>query len=662
MNQIAKDIVGDFKVKDFIGNNKGLTLEKLKELRNVLNGNKLDLYDLHQYSTIFEKHPDLDIAFTRKLIEKIEGKPLMDKYEKYIDFLDRYPNINHKMIKEIFELTKEEPNFDKLEKCGELLKNHPEMDSNMLLEEFKKYKREEQSKSSEDKTGENMGENSDNSKDSNDVKTSEKEVQENNKQMDDILKWSAEKSIETKLKEIKDFIEKKLSKKFNKTIQLSEQAVKTLVGIRNLIKKFWKLTYKQLKTHIKTLSDMIKDNKIVRFLLEWWFCGRVKRNETKKEDLNNKEQRTTEKEKILKEEDIIFEKQEVKAEKSDKKISFEKNNIEGFKEMFEKYRLNSEKIPVGNFEGMEIVKSDLMKILQENWYVAKHQIKIGKETVYLSDVFNKWKDYLVGYTADWEIRLFYKSESEGLRRSCDWIRSDWALSKWERIENYSYETTTQVEHSIGEFFDSLPQRKSWIDSQDPFTVIANKYGHIPNILRPSLQTGVQVEKIGKFEHNNAVKYYQYKSVNAVQEFYRNLKTDITLSWISETYSFQHPGLWEIHVDIIKAKLKDGTDIKLHFWHAVNDNPNSVFIIRWDYLEWDVNSFGIKSKQLNLWPLWAKPIDYTSQVPIDWMSNNFKRYGEDYVDIRALYQEMPLIKSYKEMIKKAENKSETKKQK
>jgi|GEM_PF-1413952 hypothetical protein len=34
--------------------------------------------------------------------------------------------------------------------------------------------------------------------------------------------------------------------------------------------------------------------------------------------------------------------------------------------MFEKYRLNGEKIPVGNFEGMEIVKSDLIKILQEN--------------------------------------------------------------------------------------------------------------------------------------------------------------------------------------------------------------------------------------------------------------------------------------------------------
>lgn len=132
MNQIAKRLAGDFNVKDFIKNNKGLTLEKLKELRNVLNGNKLDLYDLHQYSTIFEKHPDLDIAFTRKLIEKIEGKPLMDKYEKYIDFLYRYPNINHKMIKEIFEFTKEEPNFDKLEKCGRLLEHYPEIDSNTL--------------------------------------------------------------------------------------------------------------------------------------------------------------------------------------------------------------------------------------------------------------------------------------------------------------------------------------------------------------------------------------------------------------------------------------------------------------------------------------------------------------------------------------------------
>ena len=132
MNQIAKSLAGDFNVKNFIENNKGLTLEKLKELRNVLNGNKLDFYDLHQYSTIFEKHPDLDIAFTRKLIEKIEGKPLMDKYEKYIDFLDRYPNINHKMIKEIFEFTKEEPNFDKLEKCGRLLEHYPEIDSNTL--------------------------------------------------------------------------------------------------------------------------------------------------------------------------------------------------------------------------------------------------------------------------------------------------------------------------------------------------------------------------------------------------------------------------------------------------------------------------------------------------------------------------------------------------
>ena len=379
-----------------------------------------------------------------------------------------------------------------------------------------------------------------------------------------------------------------------------------------------------------------------------------------------------------------------KEEKTDQRISFEKNNIEGFKEMFEKYTLNGEKMLVGRYTETEIekmtrddriklinrrdmrkdeaiylaekknkiVKSDLIKLLKSK-FEPKHLIKIGDETIYLSDVTegheaNK-RNFLVGYTSDWEIRFFYKSLSEGIRRSTDWYRRhDW-YSKCERMENYSYETTTQVDHKIGEFFDSLPKMPVM---GIPF-YLGDKYD-IPHLLKPSLEAKVQMKKIGNFEYDSAYDYYMGKSVNAVQEFYRNLKTDIILSWISETYSFKHVYLWEIHVDIVKAKLKDGTDIELHFWHAVNDNPNSVFIIRWDYAEWDVNSFGIKSKQLNIWPLCAKPIDYyDEQAPIDWRSNNFKRYGEDYVDIRALYQEMPLIKSYKEMIKKAENKSDTK---
>jgi hypothetical protein len=34
--------------------------------------------------------------------------------------------------------------------------------------------------------------------------------------------------------------------------------------------------------------------------------------------------------------------------------------------MFEKYSLNREEMPVGNFKGEKIVKSDLIKLLQEN--------------------------------------------------------------------------------------------------------------------------------------------------------------------------------------------------------------------------------------------------------------------------------------------------------
>ena len=92
------------------------------------------------------------------------------------------------------------------------------------------------------------------------------------------------------------------------------------------------------------------------------------------------------------------------------------------------------------------------------------------------------------------------------------------------MENYSYETTTQVDHKIGEFFDSLPKMPAM---GIPFC-LGDKYD-IPHLLKPSLEAKVQMKKIGNFEYNSAVHYYMDKSVNAVQEFYRNLKTDIILS-------------------------------------------------------------------------------------------------------------------------------------
>ena len=58
-----------------------------------------------------------------------------------------------------------------------------------------------------------------------------------------------------------------------------------------------------------------------------------------------------------------------------------------------------------------------------------------------------------------------------------------------------------------------------------------------------------------------------------------------------------------------------------------------------------------NKQINAWPLTAKPIDYAIkweawQVPID---ANFKTYWGKYMDIRSLYQWNPIIKYAKENV-------------
>lgn len=103
--------------------------------------------------------------------------------------------------------------------------------------------------------------------------------------------------------------------------------------------------------------------------------------------------------------------------------------------MFEKYTLNGEKMLVGRYTETEIekmtrddriklinrrdmrkdeaiylaekknkiVKSDLIKLLKSK-FEPKHLIKIGDETIYLSDVTegheaNK-RNFLVGYTSD----------------------------------------------------------------------------------------------------------------------------------------------------------------------------------------------------------------------------------------------------------------------
>jgi hypothetical protein len=53
----------------------------------------------------------------------------------------------------------------------------------------------------------------------------------------------------------------------------------------------------------------------------------------------------------------------------------------------------------------------------------------------------------------------------------------------------------------------------------------------------------------------------------------------------------------VHVDIVHAKWY-GKDIDIHFAHAINNNPNEIFITNIVYSDAKINSFGVYDHQIN----------------------------------------------------------------
>ncbi len=159
--------------------------------------------------------------------------------------------------------------------------------------------------------------------------------------------------------------------------------------------------------------------------------------------------------------------------------------------------------------------------------------------------------------------------------------------------------------------------------------------------------------------HGAVSFYQWRSVNEIKSAYASLNYhDRTLNLWSmklnkeKWYSYKHDYLWVIKVDVVQMQWK-GDNVDVHFARALNNDPEKVFVTNIVYSDAKVNSFGVYDKQINAWPITAKPIEYNSQLP----NHNYKKYWQyidpkdgttkyKYGDIRDLYQEMPLIKAYK----------------
>ena len=265
--------------------------------------------------------------------------------------------------------------------------------------------------------------------------------------------------------------------------------------------------------------------------------------------------------------------------------------------------------------------------------------------LYVSNCLILWnRKFLVWYVKKWQelkLRLFYRSNSEWIRRSCPWERTDWAYSKGEDIENSSYETTTRIPNELQYKFDNLPQEYT---HSNPITLDWVWY----NILLPEMKSEINISKLfTNSPANSTVRYIMRHNTAEIKNMYRKLGSNVNLEWmkIGKWYTYEHHYLWTIQVEIWTLNI-NWKNINFYFAHAKNDPQNRVRIEEVKYADAKINSFWIYDKQINASPLTWKPIDYAQQVPIDMQQN--QRIWWDYIDIRDLYQENPIIKRYKEL--------------
>ena len=323
-----------------------------------------------------------------------------------------------------------------------------------------------------------------------------------------------------------------------------------------------------------------------------------------------------------------------------------------------------------------------------------------------------WRPLIIWYVIEWNklhLRLFYRSNSEWWWRACAGMREDFGYSKSEFIESYSYETTTKEDPKIWKVFDNLEEEKR---NDSPIMDISRKCvydyirTHIDEIsqwnweLREDLLYAIEendinnlrkaLEKVNEKKRNkiywfeflqneilkeisvnwilfpesdsdkrSAVNYYQYKKIKNVIELYKTAipkwldYKKMKNSWRS--YSYIHNYLWKVDVEIYTIE-RNGKILDFHFARA-RKSPDKVRIENVTYTWAQINSFWVYDKQINAWPLVAKPLDYNTQCPypdatyrnIEAIMPTIERDNEwnpIYRDIRGLYQWNPIIQEYK----------------
>lgn len=391
-------------------------------------------------------------------------------------------------------------------------------------------------------------------------------------------------------------------------------------------------------------------------------------------------------------------------------------NSEGKKETMKCEKITSEEIK----ELKNATKSKEAQCFYEKdeRYKPKHKILLKDwKTFYVTDKMYTNHEYeeIIGYImykGKLELRMFYKSGSEQVWRSCPWVREGGGLSKWEGIKNYSYETTTKVDISLWLLFDTL----ALIEARDIEPILRESRNIKYNLLQDKMIQETKIDtlfndstswdviiyeierkikswklnkkemeeytdlkkrvnekiKSGAIFHGWMSMLCRYKSkFNEKDMRYRDLDSlsrmyeKLVPKWFDyqhmtpireEKYEYNHQYLWKVQTAVYKCNW-NWRPLKIYFSRA-QDNESLVRIDNIIDYEWKINSFWIHERWINASPLISKPVEYIKQTPyMDVATNVWNRFdrdkdweidGDDYVDIRSIYQSNPIIKHYKKL--------------
>lgn len=227
---------------------------------------------------------------------------------------------------------------------------------------------------------------------------------------------------------------------------------------------------------------------------------------------------------------------------------------------------------------------------------------------------------------------------------------------------YSYEKSTCVHESISHCLSRARMQSGY--STDPIDLSKDVYGTATfqdngytrsshHILYDQYNTETNIDTrildINRWRPDVFAEMPDDISKNNVISLYKKLKIPRWLElWSCITPwkcgARQNP-LWNIYERKVYVSY-NGHDMvcTVKYWDT---DKSSIRIDSLEYKNIPINTFGIRSHQINLWLFGAKPLEYTTQVPNDVAEKNHTLHG--YTDIRDIINHSPLHQKLKKIV-------------